>query len=98
MHVEAVVRNIGLAADEPLGKRLLPIEHLGKGLEPMQLFGQFPPERFDIGRCFLPQPFIRFHRANASPGGKLRRRRKNSRLLHHRIDLASALCHRSNPP
>jgi len=43
MGVEAVVGSVGLTADEPLCKRLVPFEDFGVGLEPMQLGGLLAP-------------------------------------------------------
>ena len=41
--VEAVVAGVELAADEPLRERLVPLEHLVPGLEPVQALGGLPP-------------------------------------------------------
>ncbi len=44
MPVEAVVRDVELAADEPLGVGRLPLQHRVPGLEPVELFGPPGPE------------------------------------------------------
>jgi hypothetical protein len=83
VNIEAVVRDVRLAADKPTGKRLVPLEHLVKRLEPMQFLGQLAPEGFRVGGGFLPHLFVLFHRADARLGGEFRRRRKQPRLFHH---------------
>ena len=44
--VEAVVRDVRLAADKPLGERLVPLERLFERLEPMQLLARSSPQNF----------------------------------------------------
>ena len=51
--VQAVVGDVDLAADEPLGARQLPFEHLVPRLEPVQLAGDLAP-RIPPGRPWLP--------------------------------------------
>ena len=50
MHVEAVVRRICLAADEPLGEWLVPFEDFRERPKPVQLtLGQIAPKFLGIG-------------------------------------------------
>ena len=48
MTVEAVVRKIDLAADEPLGPGRFPVQNLVPLLEPVQFFGRAGPEFFRL--------------------------------------------------
>src|SRR5215510_13920653 len=48
MPIETVVRNIGLAADKPLGKRLFPFENLIPFFEPVKFAGNLGPESIGI--------------------------------------------------
>ena len=78
MAVDAVVRGVELAADEPLGERRLPVEHLLPGLEPVEDLAPARP-RSPRGR---PWPDPRAPRtprgwrlalaANSGGGGKTR--------------------------
>ena len=47
--VDAVVGDVQLAADEPLGERRLPVEHLVPLLVPVQPVGLLGPERLAVG-------------------------------------------------
>src|SRR4051812_32606937 len=52
--VQAVVRHVDLAADEPLGEGRVPLEDLIPLLEPVQLFGPALPKALGIFRGLLP--------------------------------------------
>ena len=80
MRIQAVVRRVRFAADKPFGKRLVPLEHFGERLEPMQFAGQIAPKLLDIAGRLFPQRFVFGQRFDAGLGGKLRRRRKQPRL------------------
>ena len=56
MGVEAVVGDVGLAANEPLGQRLAPAEDFFIGLEPVQFARQSRRKVFRIGGRRLPHP------------------------------------------
>ena len=47
--VHAVVGDVELAADEPLGERRLPVEHLVPALRPREPVGLLGPERLAVG-------------------------------------------------
>ncbi len=51
--VQAVVRNVQLAAQEPFGERQLPFEHAVPGLEPVQFARDLGPETFRVVLRFL---------------------------------------------
>jgi hypothetical protein len=53
--IDAVVRNIRLASDEPFGKWDIPLEHLLPRLKPMQLRGDLGPKTFGIISRALPE-------------------------------------------
>ena len=53
MPVEAVVRDVGLSADEPFGERHVPFQHLVPRLKPVQFRRDFRPETFGIFRGAL---------------------------------------------
>src|SRR5215813_9165440 len=48
MPIQAVVRNIDLIADKPLGKRLVPFEDLIPFFEPVKFAGNLGPESIRI--------------------------------------------------
>ena len=61
--VEAVIRDIDLAADEPLRMRRLPLQHLVPFPEPVELaFSKPRPKVFGIGFAFRAQRFQFGHR------------------------------------
>ena len=90
MGVEAVVGDVGLAADEPLGERLVPLEHLVEGLKPVQLAGQPAPEALDVVGRLLPQLLVGGQRADLRPLGEFRRRRKDAASPASRFELPAA--------
>ena len=49
MAIEAIVRGIDRAADEPLRMRKVPFERFAERLEPMQVARAFGPESFGVG-------------------------------------------------
>src|SRR6478752_4170397 len=51
MPIDAIVRNIDFATEEPLGTRRLPFEHLVPPLEPGKRFGFLRPVRLWIACC-----------------------------------------------
>src|SRR5580692_9277742 len=53
--VEAVVRRVDRAAQEPLGEREIPFERFAERLEPMQVARAFGPERVGVGISALTQ-------------------------------------------
>ena len=89
MRVEAVVRGVGFAADEPMGEWFLPIEDFGEGLEPVQLSGEMAPEFFEIGGGFVPELFVVGEGFYLGFGGELGRGGKEAGFLHDGIELAS---------
>ncbi len=91
--VEAVVGNIRLTADEPLGKGRVPAKDLVIRREPVQFPRQSRRKALRIGGGLLAHPLIFGQRANPGFGGKLRRRRKETPLLHH-VDNLTGLPHR----
>ena len=77
--IEAVVAGVDLAADEPLGVRLVPDEHLVPRLEPVQRLGLLGPEALGIvlGRAaravsYSARLLTWALAANSAGGGKVR--------------------------
>src|SRR5687767_9744674 len=52
MTIEAVVRDVDLAADEPLGMRWIPLQYCVPLFEPVKLFCHARPEALGIRACF----------------------------------------------
>ena len=61
MTVQAVVADVGLSADKPLGKWKLPLHHLPPLLEPFQFFCHTAPEFFRISNRFPVHPLVLRH-------------------------------------
>ena len=81
MTVDAVVRNIGLAAYEPLNERRIPFESVRKFLEPVDFsLGEFSPELFRLICRALIQSAILIEIFDVGLGGKVSRRRINGFL------------------
>lgn len=81
MSIEAVVRNIDLAADKPLGVRRLPIEDRVPLLEPMKLLRHARPKRFRVGARLRAQALQFFNRLDVRLLRKCERRRKEPTFL-----------------
>src|SRR5216683_633544 len=77
MPVEAVVADVEFAADEPLGVRLVPDQHLVPAPEPVKLFSLLGPETVRVIFGPLPQPFILSHALYMGPRRKVLRRGKD---------------------
>ena len=56
--IEAVVRRVDLAADEPLGVGHRAVEHLVPLAEPVQVGGHFAPEAGRVVLGAVPQPVV----------------------------------------
>src|SRR4029077_5761700 len=87
MAIQAVVTGVELAADEPLGEWLLPLQHLvplGKPGQGCRLLG---PETLRIATCPLVKLLIFGERLDVGLGGKCRRRRKLPRFLEDAGDI-----------
>jgi hypothetical protein len=62
--VEAVVGDVQLPADEPLGERgVRPVQHLLPRLEPVQRLGALRPEALEVGLGLLVDPRVGDDRA-----------------------------------
>ena len=68
--VQAVVRQVDLAAGKPFGPRAIPIENAVPGLEPVQLRSDLRPELFGVGFRLFVEALIFFHPANVGLGAK----------------------------
>jgi hypothetical protein len=85
--VDAVVRDVEPASEEPLGVRRLPLVELGEGLEPAQPFPRFAlPE--------LLERLVVDGRLRVRARGELGRRRVAPLLEEHRVDRLLWLAHR----
>ena len=88
VHIEAIVGNIGLAADKPLGKRVLPFERGVKRFKPMQMLLRFlRPKLLDIFYRLIVQILVGGQRTNHGLFRKSFTRRKDSRLVEYVCDL-----------
>ena len=76
MPVEAVVRGVDSAADEPFGIREIPFEGFVERLEPMQVARAFGPERVRIFVGALAKSLVLVEIFNPRLGAELGRRRK----------------------
>src|SRR5262245_12297635 len=83
MPIEAVVTGVDLAADEPLGMWLFPIEHLLPFLEPVQGFRLLCPEGLWVALRVVPEFFVDFGTRNVGLGGEVSRRRKEASFLEY---------------
>jgi hypothetical protein len=80
MTVDAVIAEVELAADKPLGPGEIPVEDLVPRLEPVQLAGCFGPEFFGIFDRLLIKGFVLLEALDVSLGAELRWRRENTIL------------------
>ncbi len=76
--IDAVVAQVGFAADEPLGHGEIPVEHFIPGLEPVQLFGGFGPEGFGVFDGLLVEGFVLLEALDMRLGGELCGRGKDT--------------------
>ena len=74
--IEAVVGNIDLAADKPLGVRFLPVEYAVPLAKPMQFLGLLCPKALRVGCGISIKLFVFRKTLNMSIGRKFRGRRK----------------------
>ncbi len=87
--IEAVEADVELAADEPLGERLVPLQHLGPFLGPGQRPCLLGPEA-----GLLPKRFVLGQVLEVGLGGKLRRRGEAAGFLQDAGDVGSGRGHR----
>lgn len=79
--------NVDFAADEPLGKRGLPIEGGVPLLEPVEFFlGEFGPKGGGVGGGAIVQGLIVIQAFNFGISRQIRRRRKGAIFLKDRFD------------
>ncbi len=76
MAIEAVVRGIDCAADEPLRMREIPFEGFAERLEPMQIARAVRPEFFRIAGGLAPQLLVLGEALDRRAIAEFRRRRK----------------------
>ena len=94
MAVDAVVRHIQLAADEPLRERRpAPVQHRVPLPEPVQLLREPGPESLRVGSGLGVNVWI----GHVGVRYKVRRRRKASLLLKQCVDASGVLDHRYPP-
>src|SRR5690348_2732883 len=83
MPVDAVVRDVGLAACKPLREWGVPLEHVRPLFEPVQFaLGQFAPELLRLVGGTLVELAILLHSFDVRARGELRTRRKNVLIGH----------------
>ena len=86
--VDAVVAEVDLAADEPLGPGQIPLENFVPGLEPVELLRGFGPECFGIVDGLLVEGFVFGEALDVGLGAELRRRRKDAVFAQRGVDIA----------
>src|ERR1700722_665978 len=84
--VEAVVREVDLAADKPLGPRAIPFENFVPFLEPVQLIGDTAPELVGIVNRFLVKALVFSEAFNVRMLAELGGRWERALLLKNGID------------
>ena len=72
MPIDAVKAGVDLAADEPLGERLVPFEHLVPFFEPAKRLGLLGPEAVGIVVGPLPELFVFGQALDVGLRGELR--------------------------
>ena len=85
--VDAVVAEIELAADEPLGPGQVPVENFVPGLEPVQLARHAGPEFFRIFNGLLVEGLVLFQALNVRLGAELGRRGKDAVFAECGVDV-----------
>ncbi len=85
--IETVVRDVQLAADEPLRVRQVPLESFHRRLEPIEVLGLFAPESLGIFRGLGAHLFVFIHRAHARLLREIRGRRDGFFVEDVRIEL-----------
>ena len=89
MPIETVVRNIDLAANEPLSMWRLPLQNRVPLFEPMQFLSHARPETFRVGAGFGAQLVQLIQRLNMGLRGKGRRWREDSIFMLQRFNVCS---------
>src|SRR5204863_5565147 len=92
MPIQAVVRNIYFAADEPFCKRLVPFQNGMPFLIPIESFGLFCPKRRHVLRGLVIKFFVFLKTLDVSLCGKFGRRRKDPLFVQNGFD-RSFFCH-----
>ena len=84
--IQAVVRDIGFTADEPLDERLVPFHHLVPGFEPVQLARHVAPKGFGVVQRLTVEAVVFGFVGEFGGGLKCFVRGKATALLHHGLD------------
>ncbi len=87
MPVEAVLRDVELAADEPFRERRLPLERLLGLLPPVEILGQVAPEFLGLLDRFFPHRSVLLHAADARPFDEALGRFEDAVLDEVRLDV-----------
>ncbi len=80
MTIDAVVAQVQLAAHKPLGPRLIPLQHLVPGLEPVQIPGHAGPKALRIVNGLLVERLVFLKTLDVSLGAEFRRGREDTKL------------------
>ena len=86
--VDAVVAEIELAADEPLGPGQIPLENLVPGLEPVQILRRAGPEFFGVFDGLLVERLVLLEALDVGLGAELRRWGKDAVFAQRGVDIA----------
>ena len=84
--VEAVIRDIDLAADKPLGKWSIPLKHRVPFFEPIQLSCLLSPKSLRVGLGLGVELFVFGEALDVSFRRKFRRRREDAVFVQCRFD------------
>src|SRR5262249_36793840 len=84
--IQAVVRQVGGAADEPLGEWGLPFEDRAPGCEPLQLRGNVRPKGFRLLVGEPREPLV-LSRCQVRALTEIHRRLKDALFLQHGLDI-----------
>jgi len=86
LQIQTVVRQVGLAADEPFDVGPFPVADRSPFLEPVMLFGDFRPELLGLANRSLVHGTVFVQRFDVRRRGKGLRRRESAGFTQRRAD------------
>src|SRR5665213_685740 len=87
MPVNAVMRQIDLAADEPFRPWRVPVEHFPPWLKPVQFMRYVAPESLRVAVGIRAQPFIVGDGFDVCPGTEIGRRSEQALFFERRLNV-----------
>ena len=94
MPIQAVIGNIGLATNKPLGPGSIPLQNPVPRLKPVQFARDFAPKLLRVLYRFAVKAFVSLQAANVGARAKLRRRLKFTLFLKNRFNAAGLVAAR----